>query len=216
MKRRTPKQQILTVFVLVSFFCFFAPVDCTASDAAKNISRIQNFYKTVKDLKGSFIQKNTIKDLDRTDVYNGEFLIKYPLKMRWMYKGKTPQEIIISGGSVIIYKKGDSQAYKGKFDRSTYGQSPVALLSGFEDITESFNITGSGDSLILKPKNPSGNISSIKLVMSGGDFPIQSFTIFDGNSNVVEIELKDIEINTGLKDSLFEFSLPEGVSIYEQ
>jgi len=52
--------------------------------------------------------------------------------------------------------------------------------------------------------------------MSGGDFPIQSFTIFDGNSNVVEIELKDIEINTGLKDSLFEFSLPEGVSIYEQ
>lgn len=209
-------EKILAVFILISFFCISAPVNCTASEAAKNVSRIQNFYKTVRDLKGLFIQKNTIKDLDRTDVYNGEFLIKYPLKMRWMYKGKTPQEIIISGGTVIIYKKGDSQAYKGKFDSSTYGQSPVALLSGFEDITKSFNITGSGNSLILKPKNPSGNISSIKLIMSGGDFPIQSFTIFDGNSNVVEIELKDIEINTGLKDSLFEFSLPEGVSIYEQ
>ncbi|MEC4676432.1 MAG: outer membrane lipoprotein carrier protein LolA, partial [Nitrospirota bacterium] len=149
-------KKILTVFIYISFFSLSGAVDCTASEAAENVSRIQNFYRTVKDMKGSFIQKNTIKDLDRTDVYSGRFLIKYPLKMRWMYKGKTPQEIIISGGTVIIYKKGDSQAYKGKFDSSTYGQSPVALLSGFEDITKSFNITGGGNSLILKPENPSG------------------------------------------------------------
>jgi outer membrane lipoprotein-sorting protein len=33
--------------------------------------------------------------------------------------------------------------------------------------------------------------------------------------NRIEIQLKDIEINTGIKDAAFDFSLPEGVNIYE-
>lgn len=187
-----------------------------ASEAEKNILKIQKTYKHIKDLKGSFVQKNIIKDLNRTDIYKGEFFIKQPLKMKWMYKGKASQEITINNDTVLIYKKGDNQAYRGKFDRATYGQTPVALLSGFGDIKKEFNISGKGNSLILKPKKPMGNITSIKIRMSEEDFPIRSFTIQDGRSNVIEIELKDIKINTGLKDSLFEFSLPKGVNIYEQ
>jgi outer membrane lipoprotein carrier protein len=98
----------------------------------------------------------------------------------------------------------------------TYGQTPVALLSGFGDIEEEFNISGKANSLILIPKKPMGNITSVKIKISEDVFPIRSFTIHDGQSNVIEIELKEIKINSGLEDSIFEFSLPEGVQIYEQ
>ena len=53
------------------------------------------------------------------------------------------------------------------------------------------------------------------MTLSEDDFPIKSFTIQDGRSNVIEIVLKDVRTNTGLKDSLFEFHLPKGVNVYE-
>ncbi len=191
------------------------PALSISSGVDDNIEKIQKAYEKIKDMKGAFTQKNTIKDLKQTNSYKGEFFIKQPLKMKWVYTGKTAQDIFIGNNTVIIYKKGDKQAYKGKFDKETYGQTPVALLSGFGNIRQEFAISGRGNSLLLTPKKPLGNITSITITLSDEDFPIKSFTIQDGASNVIEITLKDVKINTGLKDSTFEFSLPKGVNVYE-
>ncbi len=186
-----------------------------SSELDGSIEKIQKAYEKIKDMKGSFTQKNTIRDLNKTDTYKGEFFIKQPLRMKWLYTGKAAQDIFINNETVLIYKKGDKQAYKGKFDKTAYGQTPIALLSGFGNIRQEFIITGRGNTLLLKPKSPLSNITSISMTLSEEDFPIKSFIIQDNRSNVVEIILKDIKTNTGLKDSLFEFSLPKGVNVYE-
>ena len=191
------------------------PLISNASELDNKIEKIQKAYEKIRDMKGSFTQKNTIKDLNKTDTYRGEFFIKQPLKMKWIYKGKSAQDIFINNNMVLIYKKGEKQAYKGKFDKTTYGQTPIALLGGFGNIRQEFNISGKEDSLLLKPKSSMGSITSITIMLSGDDFPIKSFTIEDGRSNVIEITLKDVKTNTGMKDSLFEFSLPKDVNIYE-
>jgi len=202
--------------VLVMFIAGIAlPAVSHASELDDKIEKIQKAYEKIKDMKGAFTQKNTIKDLNKTDTYNGEFFIKHPLKMKWVYTGKAAQDIFISNNTVLIYKKGDKQAYKAAFDKATYGQTPVALLSGFGNIRQEFTIAGRGNSLLLTPKSSLGNITSISITLAENDFPIKSFTIQDGRSNVIEIALKDVKINTGLKDSLFEFSLPKGVNVYE-
>lgn len=207
-----------TVFISVLFLCLAGtifPQVSFSSDIDNNIEKVQNAYKKIRDMKGSFIQKNFIKDLNKTDTYKGQFFIKQPFRMIWMYTGKAAQDVYINNDTVLIYKRGDNQAYKGKFDRATYGQTPVALLSGFGDIRREFNISGNGNSLLLKPKNPLGTVTSISIKLSDGDFPIESFTIQDGRSNVIEISLKEVILNTDLKDSLFEFSLPKKVKVYE-
>jgi outer membrane lipoprotein carrier protein len=196
---------VWTIFPQISF----------SSDIDDNIEKIQKAYKKIRDMKGSFTQINTIRDLNKTTTYKGQFFIKQPFRMIWMYTGKAEQDIYINNDTVLIYKRGDKQAYRGKFDRATYGQTPVALLSGFGDIRREFTISGNGNSLLLKPKNPLGTITSISVTLSDDDFPIKSFTILDGRSNVIEIELKDITLNTDLKDSLFEFSVPKNVKVYE-
>jgi outer membrane lipoprotein carrier protein len=198
------------------FFLFFLAVNVFASAADENISRIQKAYEGIRDLKGSFVQKSEIRDLDRTDTYKGEFFIKRPMKMRWMYTGKTAQDLIINGDTVLIFKRGDKQAYKSRFDRATYGQSPVALLSGFGNIKDEFEVSGNGDTLTLKPKKPMGNVATITVTLSEGGFPIRSFVIRDTRSNVIDIVLKDVKINTGVKDSLFDLVLPKGVNVFEQ
>lgn len=204
---------------ILFLFCLFIMVmssDSPAATADEQISKVQKAYEDIKDLKGSFVQKSVLKDLGRTDTYRGEFFIKPPHRMKWAYKGKEAQDILINGESVILYKKGDNQAYRGKFDRSTYGQTPVALLGGFGNIREEFDISLRGEALVLKPKKPLGNVKSIKVTLSDEGFPIKSFTINDSHSNVIEIELKDVKTNTGIKDPLFNFSPPKGVEIFDQ
>jgi chaperone LolA len=180
------------------------------------VARIQKAYEGIKDMKGTFVQKNVIKDLNKTDTYTGDFFIKRPLKMKWAYKGKASQDLLISNDTVVIYKKGDNQAYRSKFNKETYGQSPVVLLTGMGNIKEEFTITGTEKALTLKPKKSMAGIITITLHLSDADFPIKGFTIQDGRSNIVEIELKDIRINSNIKDSLFDLNLPKGVNVYEQ
>jgi outer membrane lipoprotein carrier protein len=210
------KRLQLLVAAIVSLACFFASSPSRATDSDEGIARIQKAYETIQDLRGSFIQKSVIKDLDKTETYKGKFFIKPPLKMKWVYSGEDGQSLTIRNDTVLIYKKSEHQAYKSSFDRQTYGQTPVALLSGFGNIREEFSVSGEGGAVILKPKRPMGSVVFIKVMLSEKGFPIRGFEIHDSRSNVIEIELRDVKINTGLKDSLFDLALPKGVNVFEQ
>ncbi len=203
------------LFSILFFYFSLCTVSYAVSPVEEDITKIQNAYEKIEDLKGSFTQKSHIKDLKRTDTYVGEFFIKRPVKMKWEYKGKTPQEVLINNDEILIYQKKEKQAFKGKFDRATYGQAPIALLSGFGRIQEEFNIAKKNGKLLLKPKQPMGNIVSIEIEISEDAFPIKCFIINDSRSNRIEIILRDIEINTGLEDRLFVPSLPKDVNVYE-
>jgi outer membrane lipoprotein carrier protein len=181
----------------------------------KEIQRIQKAYENIRDIRGNFIQRSYIKDLKRTETYQGQFFIKIPKKVKWEYKGEAPQEVFINDSEIIIYQKKEGQAFRGKFDWNTYGQAPIALLSGFGKIHEEFIVSQKNKHLFLKPKNPMGGILSIEIELSDGEFPISSFTIKDSHSNRIEIILKDIKVNTDLKEGLFVPSLPGDVKIYE-
>ncbi len=204
-----------SLFLLLIFHFFLCTVSYADSSVDEDITQIQNAYDVIKDIKGSFTQKSYIKDLKRIDIYGGDFFIKRPTKMKWEYKGKIPQEVIISNDEIIIYQKKERQAFKGSFDRATYGQAPIALLSGFGRIQEEFDVSNKNGRLFLKPKKPMGNIVSIEIETSKDKFPIKSFIVNDSRSNRIEITLKGVEINTGLEDRLFELSLPKGVNVYE-
>lgn len=206
----------IIIYLFLLFIAGFSlPPLSSSSELEGNIEKIQMAYEKIKDMKGSFTQKNTIKGLNKTDTYKGEFFIKPPLKMKWIYTGKSAQDIFINNGTVLIYNKDGKQAYKGKFDKTFYGQTPIALLGGFGNIRQEFIITGGANTLLLKPKGFLSNINSISITLSEDDFPIKSFVIRDDSSNMIEIMLKDVKTNTGMKDSFFEFSLPKGVNVYE-
>lgn len=187
-----------------------------AADPEEGINRIQSAYEKITDVRGSFVQKNVVSALNRSDTYKGEFFIKRPLKMKWSYKGKAAQDLTVNDDTVLIYRQGDSVAYRAKFDRATFGQTPVALLGGFGNIREEFTVSGGRESITLVPRNPMGNVKSIRIFLSETGFPIRAFIIDDGQTNIVEIELSNVKVNTGLKDGIFDLTVPKGVSVYEQ
>ena len=202
------------IFLLFTFhFSLFTA--SIASSVQEDILKIQKAYENIKDISGSFIQKSYITDLKRTDTFKGRFFIKMPLQMKWDYKGENAQEVFINNDEITIYQKKEKQAFRGKFDRDTYGQAPIALLSGFGKIQEEFSVSNKNGRLLLKPKKPLGGILSIEIKPSQDKFPIRSFIINDSHSNRIEMTLNDIKINTGLEDELFRPSIPKDVTIYE-
>ena len=202
--------------ILTASLFFLFPASSASASADEEVVKIQKAYENIKDIRGSFVQKSYIKDLKRTDTFQGQFFIKRPTKMKWSYKGQhTPRKFSLIIAPITIYQKKEKQAFKGKFDRETYGQAPIALLSGFGNIREEFTFSEKNEKLILTPKKPMGGILTIEIERSEGEFPIQSFTINDSYSNRIEMKLKDIKINTGLEDALFELSLPKSVTVYE-
>lgn len=208
--RKKISTSIFSILVF-SFVLFTFYIDSFAND---KVSKIQKTYEDISDISGKFIQKSFIKDLNRTDTFNGQFFIKMPMKLKWSYK-EPPQEIFINNNEIIIYQKNEKQVLKGKFDREVYGQAPIALLSGFGKIQEEFFVSEKNNKLIFKPKKSLGNIISIEVLCHESVFPISSFTIYDSFSNKIEINLKDVKINTGLNDTLFEFLIPKGINIFE-
>ena len=203
----------LLFFVSVSLFLFSPAL---AGEVDDKIAGIQKAYENIKDMSGDFVQKSFIKDLKRTETFKGQFFIKRPMKMKWSYKGENAQDVLINNDFITIYQKKEKQAFKGKFDRDTYGQAPIALLSGFGKIQEEFAVSDQKGSLVLKPKKPMGEIISIEIETAEGEFPIKSFIINDSFSNRIEMSLKDVRINSGLEDTFFELTLPKGVTVFEQ
>lgn len=202
------------IFLLIPLFVL-SLYDSSDANALKSAD-IKRIYSGIEDIKGSFTQKTFIKDLNRTDTYKGIFFIKLPSRMKWQYrdeKGET--EVIIKGQEMILYQKNQRQALRQIFDSHLYGQIPVAFLAGLGNIEDDFKIEEKAGHLILIPKRAMGGIVSIILRPSQGEFPIGSVVITDKRNNKIEIDLKDVSINTGISASIFEFSPPEGVKLQE-
>ncbi len=206
-------KRISAILFLLSFL--LAPVLSVHAEEDQ-VAKIQKAYEGIKDIKGNFVQKSFIKDLKRTDTYNGRFFIKQP-KLKWEFTGERTQVIYVNGNEIIIYQKKENQVIKSKFDRATYGQAPISLLVGFANIREEFDvISNTPTRVVLKPKTPMGNVERIEITPSGTAFPIKSLAIIDNLSNRVEITLKDVKINTGLKTSVFNFTPPKDAAVLEQ
>lgn len=203
---------IFPIFILaLVFIC-----DLATATESLSVEDIRRIYSEIKDMRGNFVQKTYIKDLNKTEVFKGSFVVKIPSMMRWHYGGKGEEtEVIIKGKEMILYQERLRQALRQRFAPDLYGQTPVALLSGLGNIDNDFNIEERGGGLFLRPKRSMGGIVSIELRPASSEFPIGSLVITDKRSNKIEITFKNVKINTGLSDSIFEFIPPEGVELQD-
>ncbi len=220
------KIQIILFFLLSAVYCLLSAAS-DASTVDELVGRIQRAYSEIKDAKGKFSQTSYIKDLERTEKYEGEFFIKKPSSMRWNFSKPRDEEVIIIGDKIWIYKKSDKQVLKGTFSKDAYSLVPVALLNGFGDIKNDFDIKLINDiTLELTPKHRMGFINKLILEVSPVrkeksnevnpvDFPVKAISVFDVYGNKIDITVKDIKINSGLEDSLFIFKLPPGVETFD-
>ncbi|RJQ52580.1 MAG: outer membrane lipoprotein carrier protein LolA [Nitrospiraceae bacterium] len=186
-----------------------ATVDDTVNDLQKKFSGIN-------DIKGAFTQTSYLKDLEKTETYAGTFYIRKPSGIMWEYKAPRDEKVIINGTDTWVYKKSQKQAIKTRFSKEAYSQAPIALLNSMENLRADFDISLMGqDSLKLRPKHQVGVIREMVIKTGAKNFPVKTLKVFDMYGNIITIELADTKTNSGLADSLFVFTAPPGVEVFD-
>ncbi len=201
----------------ISLFTFHFSLFTVSYAAAVDdvVEQIQKKHKEIHDIRGTFSQTSYIKDLERIEKYSGKFFIKNS-RMRWEYTKPRDEQIIIRGTDTWIYRKSEKQVLRTKFSKEAYSQAPIALLGGLENLQADFDITMiEKDTLELRPRRQMGFMKRLLLKTTSTDLLIKMFTIFDIYGNRIVVELKDVEINPGLDDSLFIFKIPPGVEVFD-
>lgn len=197
------------------FFLFILSSLSTGWAQKEEINIIQEKYNGILEIQGDFVQKSYIKDLEETQEFKGQFSIKLPNKMRWSYTHPRDEEVIIKNKDIWIYKKAEKQAIKSTFTEDTYGQAPIALLAGLGNLEKEFEVSKVESKVLqLKPYKSMGAIKTIFLRLSKGSFPISSLTLIDVYGNEITITVDDIKINKGIEHSLFDFTPPKDVEVY--
>lgn len=193
-----------------------APAASFSSSEDAAVRSIQEKYREIRDIQGSFSQVSFLKDLDRKENYAGKFFLKKPDGLRWNYTKPRDEEIYISGNTTWIYKKSDQQAIRTTFSKDSVNQVPLALLNSLGDMQRDFEISMIQDDILeLRPKRSIGSMKGILLEISSGDFPVKAFSVLDVHGNMVVITLKDVTVNSGIEESFFIFTAPPGVEVFD-
>lgn len=134
----------------------------------------------------------------------------------WEYAAPRDEKVVINDLNTWVYKKSPNQVIKTKFTREAYSQVPIALVASLENIRDDFDITmPDKHALQLMPKRKIGFIKTIVLELASGDMPVKMFTIFDTYGNIIMVELKNVQTNAGLNDTIFSLKIPEGAEVYD-
>ncbi|MBF0203046.1 MAG: outer membrane lipoprotein carrier protein LolA [Desulfamplus sp.] len=209
----------ITNFNMTSFNLNMSSLNAAESiDAEKEkvITGIENRYAG-KDFTASYEQTSILKALEVTETASGRAFFSHPGKMRWEYNKPEVHKIISDGVNLWIYKPDEKQVTKGSAAQFFKEGAGGAFLSDISTIRKNYTITvNSADTSLIEmtmiPKKKNQDISSITITVAKDNYNIKRVVTFNAYGDATELLFSNINF-TDLEESLFEFSIPDGVDI---
>jgi len=185
------------------------------------VAKVQEQYEIHSDFKASFLQESLIKSLGKKQQAEGVVYFKKPGKMRWVYRQPTKQEIISDGKSLWTYRPEDNQVIVGRMTQAFQSKAPTTFLAGIGNLKRDFQArflkepsSGKDYSLELIPLEAQGSLGKLFLIVERETFKILQAKVQDVMGNVTQINFSKIQFDNHLSDSLFTFTPPKGVEVF--
>jgi len=211
---------IRIAIILITLLSTLQAAQSSALTVSDITEALQKKYRLMKDYRAYFKQEAKIQGYPRPQKSEGEVFYKNPGKMRWNYSKPESQEIITDAVTLWLYTPSLNQVMKTDFSLTRQSKVASAFLSGMGNLEEDFNISlDSMDELKeeyrikLLPRDKADIIDSLFLTIDSGSFNIKKSELTDIYGNVTVVIFSGLKINTGIKDSLFDFTPPEGVEV---
>ena len=187
------------------------------------LEQVEKKYTNSK-FAADFIQNSTIKAMNITDMATGKVYIKYPGMMRWEYEKPDRQIIITDGDKLWVYRPEDNQVMTGKAPTFFRDGKGASFLSDIRLIRQKFDIDleqGPPEErdlfyhLLLKPREKTLDIAEIRLMVSRQTFNVLQVTTLNFYGDETRIDLINFAFNVDMDDSLFSFTIPQGVDVLQ-
>lgn len=203
--------------LILFFTLLFVPAEVLALDADSIVQRFQVKYEKVSSLAAGFVQETYIRSLDRWEVSRGKVYFKKPGKMRWDYMEPEKDQVVTDGTTLWIYEPDLAQVIETPV---LTGTATIAMdfLTGTGRLAEDFSVELVEDKtttylLGLEPREPLEGVKKISIEVDKQSYLVVKSVIEDHFGGETSVSLSGIELNKTLSDTLFEFSVPEGVRV---
>jgi outer membrane lipoprotein carrier protein len=186
------------------------------------VGKIQKKYQEIADFHADFTQEATVKALNKVQKSDGEVWFKKPGKMRWNYYEPFKDEIVSDGKTLWFYNVEDKQVIESALDSVSGTETTSTLLSGLGSIknlyktsfSDSKEFQSDGNYLIdLRPKVEGEDYNKVTLSINKNTMMVDTIYLYDPFGNLTKVKLKDIQVDKGVSDSLFDFKVPSGVEV---
>ena len=183
------------------------------SVSADSFEQLRKESANIKTIQASFVQKKSMKILNKPLVSEGRFYYVAPDSFRWEYLKPLRSVVIVykddtrrytvSGGKMIEDKSGGTQAMKIVLSEVT------GWMGGKFDQNPSFAATlkeGTNTLITLKPvgKSMSGMVEKIEITISQKAATVKSVKIIESSNAFTMIDFTNVEINKVISNSVFQ------------
>ena len=209
--------------VLILGILAASPAGSAAGTLDECVRGLEQRYRQMQDFSARFEQETYIGSLKRVEKGAGTVYFKKGGKMLWEYTQPAVQKIYLDGKNLWFYLPEDKQVMKNDMSKLP-SDITLDLFAGTLKIKEKFTvriIPGEAqeekDTTVLQlvPKSVQPNLKRLTLRVDRKKYYITQSSLEDEMGNRTLLTFSAITIDKGLSDSLFMFTPPPGVELYE-
>jgi chaperone LolA len=190
-----------------------------AASVTKIVKELQNKYEKITNLSAEFVQIDKFKLTGSQTETTGKIFIKDGVK----YRLETEDQIIVTDGQTVwTYSIFNNQVLVDRVKEGDGSLLPRDLLfryprDYFASLLDEVELDGEDYYILrLDPKEGvHGFIKTMKIWVNSDSYMISKIEYTDFNDNISYFEIKQVDIDTKLNDSLFQLEIGEGVNVID-
>ena len=190
-----------------------------AASVTKIVKELQDKYEKITNLSAEFVQIDKFKLTGSQTETTGKIFIKDGVK----YRLETEDQIIVTDGQTVwTYSIFNNQVLVDRVKEGDGSLLPRDLLfryprDYFASLLDEVELDGEDYYILrLDPKEGvHGFIKTMKIWVNSDSYMISKIEYTDFNDNISYFEIKQVDIDTKLNDSLFQLEIGEGVNVID-
>ncbi len=205
------------LFLSVACMLLFALPTAFAADIGP---KLQKRYQGIQDFQAEFVQELTNAASREVEIRRGRVKFRKPDLLRLDTREPEQEMLLLDGEYVWQYFIQDQVAYKYSLQDRLESETLLQLLAGDIDLQEKFYLQSQEQEkdllkIVLEPRNPEPNLVQATLWLDLELNFVRKLLLQDFFGNTNQIELTEIELNTGLRRDIFSFSPPRDVHVQD-
>lgn len=219
MSRQTPFSLFLSAACLLALL-LPAAAPARAADEQAIIRAMQQRYESLRSFSADFAQEMANASSGDVEKRSGTIAFSKPGLVRWETVKPEPEILIVGEAEVWDYFPDEETAYRYGVQEALSSKTVLRFISGKARLDEDFYVASLGreqgwEKLELLPKEPEPEMVRAVLWLDPDQALMQKVEVEDFFGNVNTVTLNQVILNPDLSGSLFSFTPPAGVDVFD-
>ncbi len=192
---------------------------CVSSVATANdTSRLQAFVKDTRSFVAGFEQTLYDADSSPLQVSTGTIQLKRPGRFVWQYDTPNKQRLVSDGEKLWLFDEDLEQVTVNALEDKV-GGTPLVILMGTRPLEEEFTVKVLGPAegiewFELIPKTESADFEALFVGLDA--MGLAAMELRDNFGQATQIVFSNMKPDVAIDDSVFVFTVPDGVDVIGQ